>query len=41
MAWPQIIGQSVETIQEAKYLSATDKHAILWGNAVKLFEIEE
>ena len=41
MAWPEVIGRSVRTIQEADYLTAEDKHAILWGNAANLFEIEE
>ena len=41
MAWPEAIGRSVKTIQEADYLTAEDKHAILWGNAANLFEIEE
>lgn len=31
MAWPEVIGRSVKTIQDAEYLSAGDKHAIFWG----------
>lgn len=41
MAWPEVIGRSVATIREAEYLSYDDKRAILWGNAARLFEIEE
>ena len=41
MAWPEVIGRSVKTIQEAEYLSHDEKRAILWENAATLFEIEE
>jgi predicted TIM-barrel fold metal-dependent hydrolase len=41
MAFPEVIGRSVRTIQEAEYLSPDDKEAILWGNAAAMFNIEE
>ncbi|HCD52834.1 MAG TPA: hypothetical protein DEQ34_10325 [Balneolaceae bacterium] len=41
MAWPQVIGRSVETIRNAYYLSPEDKEAILWGNAVEMFGIDK
>ncbi|MBO6586232.1 MAG: amidohydrolase family protein [Gracilimonas sp.] len=41
MAWPQLIGKSVQTIREAPYLSQNQKDDILWDNAVRMFEIEE
>ena len=41
MAFPEVIGRSVRTIQEADYLSPDDKEAILWGNAAAMFNIEE
>lgn len=41
MAWPEVIGRSVRTIQQADYLTADDKRAILWDNAAQLFEIED
>ena len=40
MAWPDVIGESVTTIQEASYLTKDDKQAIFWDNAATLFEIE-
>jgi len=39
MAWPEVIGRSVTTIQNAEYLSYEDKRAILWENAAELFAI--
>lgn len=41
MAWPEVIGRSVNTIQNADYLSTDDKRAILWDNAARLFDIEK
>lgn len=38
MAWPGVIGRSVETIRNADYLSEEDKKAIFWGNAKKLLQ---
>jgi Predicted metal-dependent hydrolase of the TIM-barrel fold len=36
MVWPQKIGPAVSSIRDATYLSETDKHNILWGNAARL-----
>jgi hypothetical protein len=36
MVWPQMIGPAVSSIRDASYLSETDKHNILWGNAARL-----
>jgi uncharacterized protein len=40
MVWPNVIGRSVSAIRNADYLTAEDKHAILWGNAVRLLGLE-
>jgi hypothetical protein len=36
MLWPQMIGPAVSSIRDASYLTETDKHNILWGNAARL-----
>lgn len=41
MAWPEVIGRSIKTIQKADYLTQDDKRAILWENAITLFEKKE
>jgi hypothetical protein len=41
MAWPEVIGRSVNTIKEADYLTPEDKRAILWDNAATMFGVEE
>ena len=41
MAWPELIGKSVQTIREAPYLSPDEKEDILWNNAIHMFEIED
>ncbi len=40
MAWPDVIGTSVRAIHDADYLTPEDRHAILWGNAVRLLGLE-
>jgi len=40
MVWPNVIGRSVNAIRNADYLTTEDKHAILWGNAVRLLDLE-
>lgn len=41
MVWPNVIGRSVNAIRNADYLTAEDKHAILWGNAARLLGLEK
>lgn len=41
MAWPELIGQSVQTIRQAPYLTPDEKNDILWNNAIQMFKIEE
>ena len=41
MAFPGVIGDAVNSINEADYLTLEDKESIFWGNAIQLFGIEE
>src|SRR5262249_14056452 len=41
MFWPEAIGMAVEAVDSAKFLTASEKRDIFYGNAVRFFRLGE
>ncbi len=41
MRWPEMIGEGIEAIQEADFLTAEQKRDILYNNAVRFLQMDE
>jgi predicted TIM-barrel fold metal-dependent hydrolase len=41
MIWPEVIGETIEAIQGAEFLTESQKRDILYNNAAKFFRLNE
>ena len=41
MVWPETIGRSIEVIQQAPFLSETQKRDILYNNAARFLRLDK
>ncbi len=41
MVWPELIGQAIEAIESAPFLSAEQKHDIFYNNAARFLGLRE
>ncbi len=41
MVWPELIGQAIEGIESASFLTAEQKHDIFYNNAARFFRLRE
>lgn len=41
MEWPEAIAKAIEAVDSAPFLSATQKHAIFYGNAARFLRLEK